>query len=178
LVKNRNPVPRVIIHGNPRRQTESVAQRWHRCKYPPAEPEALGFEPLKAASLLGLARSNDCAQHSHLSAANRAIFIASMHLCHSPTFKNRKPWHTPGNVKHLRPPGGAGGSPIWFSASNDSGCITIKLQRASLDSCHARPLPLDLVILIASGTMHRRALRLIELPYNVAPRLLQMQTPN
>src|SRR5580692_8330205 len=21
------------------------------------------------------------------------------HLCHSPTLKNRKPWHTPGNVK-------------------------------------------------------------------------------
>ena len=26
------------------------------------------------------------------------------HLCHSPAFKNRKPWHTPGNVKLLLPP--------------------------------------------------------------------------
>jgi hypothetical protein len=33
---------------------------------------------LMPTSLLGLARSNDCAQHSHLSAANRAIFIASL----------------------------------------------------------------------------------------------------
>jgi hypothetical protein len=67
------------------------------CKYPPAEPEALDFEPLKAVrsllmptSLLGLAHTNDCAQHSHLSAANRAIFIASI-ICvtvqHSKTEK-------------------------------------------------------------------------------------------
>jgi hypothetical protein len=33
---------------------------------------------LMPTSLLGLARTNDCAQHSHLSAANRAIFIASI----------------------------------------------------------------------------------------------------
>src|ERR1700723_3021548 len=59
---------------------------------------------LMPTSLLGLAYTNDCAQHSHPSAAIRAIFTASMHLCHSPTFKNRKPWHTPGNVKLLLPP--------------------------------------------------------------------------
>jgi hypothetical protein len=59
---------------------------------------------LTPTSLLDLARTNDCAQHSHPSAAIRAIFIASMHLCHSPTFKNRKPRHTPGNVKLLLPP--------------------------------------------------------------------------
>ena len=84
-----------------------------RSKYPPAEPEALGFEPLKAASgafvahanfPLGLARTTDCAQHSHPSAAIRAIFTVSMHLCQCPTFKNRKPGHTPGNVKLLLPP--------------------------------------------------------------------------
>ena len=59
---------------------------------------------LMPTSLLGLAYTNDCAQHSHPSAAIRAIFTASMHLCHSPIFKNRKPWHTPGNVKLLLPP--------------------------------------------------------------------------
>jgi hypothetical protein len=49
------------------------------CKYPPAEPEALDFEPLKAVrsllmptSLLGLARTNDCAQHLHLSFASQS----------------------------------------------------------------------------------------------------------
>jgi|ERR1700679_3782747 hypothetical protein len=57
----------------------------------PAEPGALRCEPLKAASmrrlvrsllmptsLLGLAHTNDCAQHSHPSAAIRAIFIVSI----------------------------------------------------------------------------------------------------
>src|ERR1700679_1122738 len=82
-------------------------------KYPPAEPEALGFEPLKAASgafvahanfPLGLARTTDCARHSHPSAVIRAIFTVSIHLCQCPTFKNRKPGHTPGNVKLLLPP--------------------------------------------------------------------------
>jgi hypothetical protein len=89
-------------------------------KYPPAEPEALGFEPLKAAGafvthanfLLGLARTNDCAQHSHLSAANRAIFIASI-ICvtvqHSKT-ENRGILPEMSNC--YCHPGKAGGSPF------------------------------------------------------------------
>jgi hypothetical protein len=73
---------------------------------------------LMPTSLLGLARTNDCAQYLHLSAANRAIFIASMHLCHRPTFKNRKPWHTPGNVKLLLPPRQSRGFSLLVIVSN------------------------------------------------------------
>jgi hypothetical protein len=88
-----------------------------------AEPGALRCEPLKAAlvrsllfpiSLLGLAHTNDCAQHSHPSAAIRAIFVASI-ICvtvqHSKT-ENRG--ILPEMSNFYCHPGRAGGSPIWF----------------------------------------------------------------
>src|ERR1700723_1642394 len=58
---------------------------------------------LMPTSLLGLAHTNDCAQHSHPSAAIRAIFIVSI-ICVTVQHSNRKPGHTPGNVKLLLPP--------------------------------------------------------------------------
>ena len=68
---------------------------------------------LMPTSLLGLARTNDCAQHSHLSAANRAIFIASI-ICvtvqHSKT-ENRG--ILPEMSNFYCHPGKAGGSPFW-----------------------------------------------------------------
>ena len=82
---------------------------------------------LMPTSLLGLARTNDCAQHSHLSAANRATFIASMHLCHSPTFKNRKPGHTPGNVKLLLQPRQSRGFSLFGNRQRVKGIYLILL---------------------------------------------------
>ena len=103
---------------------------------------------LMPTSLLGLARTNDFAQHSHLSAANRAIFIASMHLCHSPTFKNRKPWHTPGNVKLLLPAHAfamaspkTSGQQLWLRKSADTSShppISL-IRRASPLLCSSAP---------------------------------------
>jgi hypothetical protein len=81
-------------------------------KYPPAEPEALCFEPLKGAGAF-VAHANFpfwsysyerlCPKFSSLS-GNSGDFHHLAHLCHSPTFQNRKPGHTPGNVKLLLPP--------------------------------------------------------------------------
>jgi hypothetical protein len=69
---------------------------------------------LMPTSLLGLAHTNDCAQHSHPSAAIRAIFIASI-ICvtvqHSKT-ENRD--ILPEMSNFYCHPGRAGGFPIWF----------------------------------------------------------------
>jgi hypothetical protein len=82
------------------------------CKYPPAEPGALRCEPLKAAGafvaqtyfLFGsCAHERLCLIFASLS-GNSSDLHRLNHLCHSPTFKNRKPGHTPGNVKLLLPP--------------------------------------------------------------------------
>jgi hypothetical protein len=109
------------------------------CKYPPAEPEALDFEPLKAVrsllmptSLLGLARTNDCAQHLHLSAANRAIVIASI-ICvavqHSKT-ENRG--IRPEMSNFYCHPGRAGGSPIWFRSAKSLSTVVQIVSRSTL----------------------------------------------
>ena len=66
------------------------------------------------------------------------------HLCHSPTFKNRKPWHTPGNVKLLLPPRQSRGfspfgnrkgkeaKPSWRSAIGASRCLLSSPSRSCI----------------------------------------------
>ena len=81
-------------------------------KYPPAKPEALGFEPLKAAGRFvahakfpfgPCAYERLCPTFASLS-GKLGDFHRLNHFCHSPTFKISKPWHTPGSVKLLLPP--------------------------------------------------------------------------
>jgi hypothetical protein len=82
-------------------------------KFPSVESDDLGFEPLKAAYGAFVAHANfpfgSCA-YKRLRptfaspSSNSGDFHRLTHLFHSPTFKNRKPWHTPGDVKLLPPP--------------------------------------------------------------------------
>ena len=89
-------------------------------KFPPVESEDLGFEPLKAAAFVALANFPfaSCAferlRPTFASpSSNSGDFHRLAHLFHSPTFKNRKSWHAPGDVKLLLPPCRAEESPTW-----------------------------------------------------------------
>ena len=70
---------------------------------------------LMLTSLFGLRRTNDCAQHLHLSAANRAIFTASLICVTVQHSKTENHGILPEMSDFYCHPGRAGGSPFWDS---------------------------------------------------------------